>query len=123
MFILLEFAQLANRLVQLQARIDAAMQCASIGLNRIGTALIIAADDYKDTDQQVSTTFQKIENDTNQSNLPSITTPGTIPGFTTPGITTPGTIPGFTTPGKTPGNGPSTNPQPWPAPWIVPGDL
>jgi uncharacterized protein YukE len=100
MFLLLEFAQLASRLEQLQARIDAAMLCASMGLNRVGVALSIAADEYKETDLQVSSTFQRIEDDTNQSNPPHIT------------------IPGITAPTTNPGNTPSTNPQPLPQPGV-----
>lgn len=94
MFLLLEFAQLASRLEQLQARVDAAMQCASKGLTRIGVSLSVAADEYKETDMLVSRTFQRIEDDTNQTNPPRVT------------------IPGITTPGTTSGNTPPTKPQP-----------
>jgi hypothetical protein len=97
MFLLLEFAQLASKLEQLQARIDAAMQCASIGLNRVGVALSIAADEYTETDQEVSNTFTRIADDTNQSNpppliLPGISIPGENPGNTLPTKPQPGVL-------------------------------
>jgi hypothetical protein len=94
LFILLEFAQLASRLEQLQARIDAAMQCASMGLNRIGVALSIAADEYKETDLRVSNAFTRIEDDTNQSNPPR------------------STLPQIAAPNAKPGNVPSVQPGP-----------
>lgn len=95
MFMLLEFAELASRLEQLKASIDTAMQCAALGLNRIGDTLIVAANESDDTDQQVSGTFMKIEDDP----------PSSIPTFPLPGSNPPG--------GGTP---PLTQPQPQPQP-------
>jgi hypothetical protein len=85
MFLVLEFAQIASRLEQLQARIDAAMQCASKGLTRIGVSLSVAADEYKETDLQVSSTFKRIEDDSNQSNPPRSTLPQITPPSANPG--------------------------------------
>jgi hypothetical protein len=144
MFLLLEFAQLASKLEQLQARIDAAMLCASMGLNRIGVALSIAADEYKETDQQVSSTFTRIEDDTNQTNPAPTITPGinifNLPGKNSGGIppvkpqpgvqpepTPPFIIPGITGPGgiltnifQTQPDEQKSSPQPKPLPWIDP---
>lgn len=86
MFVLLEFAQLASRLEQLQQRITIAMECASMGLNRIGVALSIAADEYQSTDEQVSQTFTRIEDDPTPWNRPTtITFPRTNPSAGDPG--------------------------------------
>jgi uncharacterized protein YukE len=90
MFALLEFAQLASRLEQLQQRINSAMQCAAMGLNRIGTALSIAADEYQSTDEQVSQTFTRIEDDQTPWTKPAITFPSI-----TPPTDNPGNVPGW----------------------------
>lgn len=108
MFLLLEFAQLASKLEQLHERINAAMQCAYVGLNRLGVALSIASDEYPDTDKEVSQTFTRIEDDPNPWNplIPQWSINTLIKPVPTP---TPQLIPGLQNPITSPG---ITQPEP-----------
>lgn len=63
MFLILEFDKLASILEHLQARISAAMECASTGLSRMSVSLEIAAEEYESSDLEVSTVFTIITDD------------------------------------------------------------
>lgn len=60
MMLVLEFARMASLLEQLQERIGEAMQCASGGLQRIGTSLEIVSDLFIETEDSASQTFTKL---------------------------------------------------------------
>ncbi len=104
-----EFAQLVTKLEQLQARIETAMQCASLGLNRISDALVIASEEFPETDDAISKDFTNIEDDTHPwtANLrypgyqPSFEQPPTIKPDT-PAIEPPVTKPDVPEPAKKP---------------------
>jgi uncharacterized protein YukE len=63
MFMLLEFAKMASLLEQLQGRIAEAMQCASGGLQRIGTSLEIVSDLFIETEDSARQTFTNLADD------------------------------------------------------------
>ncbi len=82
MMMLLEFAKMASLLEHLQERIAEAMQCASGGLQRIGTSLEIVSDSFLETDDSARQTFTHLQDDIMPWQIDFTLPPGGINGNT-----------------------------------------
>jgi uncharacterized protein YukE len=93
MLLILEFAKMASALEHLQERIAEAMQCASGGLQRIGTSLEIVSGLFIETEDSASQTFTHLADDTMpwhiNITLPTGVTNGNIGGSSPQVIPTP----------------------------------